>query len=155
MLQCQSATHRDIPRHTSWVPKWVTKRIDTILVTHEVTFQRLHRTIEALYEICRSTLFCYCKKINKDGLYALGGVPGFSLKIQNSKKTYVYRYRNPEGRRRTMTLGQIDCVSLSDARAMALSMMQKLSNKVDPLLEKDLKRQKNQTNRTFETVAKQ
>lgn len=95
------------------------------------------------------------KKLNKDGLYALGGVPGLSLKIQNSKKTYVYRYRNPEGRRRIMSLGQFDCVSLSEARAMALSMMQKLSKNVDPLFEKDLKRQKHQANRTFEAVTKQ
>ena len=90
------------------------------------------------------------RKLNKDGLYALGGVSGLSLKIQKCKKTYVYRYVSSSGRRRIITIGNFEAISLSEARSQAFALSQKVIKGLDPLDEKNAQKFYVKSGITFE-----
>ncbi len=92
------------------------------------------------------------KRLTKDGLYALGGIPGLSLKIQKGTKTYVYRYLCASGRRRIITIGKFENISLSEARSQAFTLSQSIFKGQDPLDEKNAQKSISKPGTTFEEV---
>lgn len=100
------------------------------------------------------------RQLSKDGLYALGGVPGLCLRIKNRAASYVVRYTFND-KRRQFAFGRRDSMSLSQARLKALEIRALLDRGIDPhdlpanALQQDLptRLQLSRTGLTFREVA--
>lgn len=82
-------------------------------------------------------------KITKPGLYADGG--GLFLQItigknQTPNRSWLVRYRAPNGKLREMGLGSTQFVTLAEARIKAEAARKKAANGIDPIAQRDDKR---------------
>lgn len=60
--------------------------------------------------------------ISKEGFTAIGGAVGLYVLVRPSKrKYYVYRYKDQSGNRSMISLGPVDLIDLSEARAEAVA----------------------------------
>lgn len=71
----------------------------------------------------------------KDGMHAVGMVPGLCLFVRGASRLWVLRYSH-QGNRREMSVGGFAEMSLEQARAIALEMRTKLKAGIDPLAER-------------------
>lgn len=68
-------------------------------------------------------------------------LPGFAVRAHPSgTKTYIYRYRGPDGKRRRYTIGRYPILPLSDARDIARELAIKIAKGEDPQAVKESKR---------------
>lgn len=68
-------------------------------------------------------------------------MPGFALRAHPSgTKTYIYRYRGPDGKRRRYTIGRYPTLPLADARDIARELAVKIAKGEDPQAVKEAKR---------------
>lgn len=81
------------------------------------------------------------KKIKKPGLYFLGGVSGFCLKVQKNSASYLVRYKTQTGKTRDCFIGPRNIFSLAEAKAEAIKIRSIIIAGKDPL---ELKRQQKQ-----------
>lgn len=80
------------------------------------------------------------KKIREPGLYFLGGISGFCLKVQKNSASYLVRYRTQAGKVRDCFIGPRDVFSLAEAKAEALKIRSLIVAGEDPL---ELRKRKN------------
>ena len=73
------------------------------------------------------------KKIKKPGLYFLGGISGFCLKVQKNSASYLVRYRTQTGKVRDCFIGPRDVFSLAEAKSEALKIRSLIVAGEDPL----------------------
>lgn len=93
-----------------------------------------------------------------DGSHADGG--NLYLLVRGNSRTWVFRYVDPEGKRRNMGLGSLDSVSLARARDLAREMRARVRDPISPVdpisvarEERDTRRSKAATKRTFRQCA--
>ncbi|MCB9964891.1 MAG: tyrosine-type recombinase/integrase, partial [Rhodospirillales bacterium] len=76
-------------------------------------------------------------------------ISGFGVRLYPSgKKSYVLSYRNEKRQKRLMVLGQVNKITLDQARKIALKNLYTLANKVDPAEEK----RKQKQSQNFEVI---
>ena len=62
-------------------------------------------------------------------------LPGFGLRVMaapSTRKTFILRYRNQKKQQRFMTLGREDIINAGKARKMALGVLSKVADGLDP-----------------------
>ena len=74
------------------------------------------------------------RQLKSPGFYPLGGVPGLYLRIRGASESYILRYQDTFGNRRSMSLGHRRFMSLSEARAKATEIRARLSEGINPTL---------------------
>jgi len=75
-------------------------------------------------------------KIKRDGLHAVGGVPGLYLQVRNGNRSWIL-YAMIGGKRRKVGLGSFEYVTLADARAIARELQRKIKvDGIDPVEER-------------------
>lgn len=88
------------------------------------------------------------RSLKADGVYAVGGVAGLSVRVQSQQKTFILRY-SCNGRRREISIGHYPVIGLADARNKAAEYRRLIADGLDPL---DWKRE--QKNRVEEERSK-
>ena len=81
------------------------------------------------------------RRLSKPGLYAVGGVAGLSLRVSETGAKYWILRARVGGRRRDMGVGPFPEIGLADARSRAADMRQQLRNGIDPIAERQKKRE--------------
>ena len=82
-----------------------------------------------------------------------GQVEGLLLRVTpNGVKTWLLRYRGPDGTRRKLTLGRYPAIPLADARKLALQALGKVASGEDPMEVKEARR-KERMETGLDTVA--
>jgi len=116
-----------------------------------------------LPKIARELTALQVKKLIKDGMHAVGGVPGLLLQVRNGNgsidrptRSWIYRARI-DGRRIHLGLGSFPDVSLADARQAAREQKMLIKSGGDPIqvkLEQKAKRLSSRERRkTFKECA--
>lgn len=72
------------------------------------------------------------RQLKSPGFYPLGGVQGLYLRIRGASESYILRYQDTFGNRRSMSLGLRRSMSLSEARAKATEIRARLSEGINP-----------------------
>ncbi len=72
------------------------------------------------------------RQLKSPGFYPLGGVQGLYLRIRGASESYILRYQDTSGNRRSMSLGLRHSMSLSEARAKATEIRARLSEGINP-----------------------
>ena len=72
------------------------------------------------------------QQLKSPGFYPLGGVQGLYLRIRGASESYILRYQDTSGNRRSMSLGLRRPMSLSEARAKATEVRARLSEGINP-----------------------
>lgn len=67
------------------------------------------------------------RQLKSPGFYPLGGVQGLYLRIRGASESYILRYQDTFGNRRSMSLGLRRSMSLSEARVKATEIRARLS----------------------------
>jgi integrase len=81
-------------------------------------------------------------------------LPGFAVRAhQSGTKTYIYRYRAPDGKRRRYTIGRYPALPLADARDIARELAVKIAKGEDPQAVKEAQRSGGVTAETFAELA--
>ena len=76
----------------------------------------------------------------KEGITALGGVQGLCVRVENGRKTFIFRYTFQK-KKREVTIGSYPVMSLSEAREKAMGYRRLLSEEVDPKEWRDRQRE--------------
>ena len=72
------------------------------------------------------------RSLKVDGVYAVGGVAGLSVRVQAQQKTFILRY-SCNGRRREISIGHYPVIGLADARNKATEYRRLIADNIDPL----------------------
>jgi integrase len=88
-------------------------------------------------------------RLAKEGLHAVGGVPGLQLQIKGGARSWVLRVMIGS-KRRDIGLGGADSVTLAAARDKARVLRAKIAEGIDPILERRAARAHLATALTFE-----
>ena len=72
------------------------------------------------------------RQLKSPGFYPLGGVQGLYLRIRGASESYILRYQDTFGKRRSMSLGLRRSMSLSEARTKATEIRARLSEGINP-----------------------
>ena len=72
------------------------------------------------------------RQLKSPGFYPLGGAQGLYLRIRGVSESYILRYQDTFGNRRSMSLGLRRSMSLSEARAKATEIRARLSEGINP-----------------------
>ncbi|WP_300914536.1 Arm DNA-binding domain-containing protein, partial [Turicimonas muris] len=80
------------------------------------------------------------RHLKKEGITALGGVQGLCVRVENGRKTFIFRYTFQK-KKREVTIGSYPVVSLSEAREKAMAYRKLLSEDVDPKEWRDRQRE--------------
>ena len=72
------------------------------------------------------------RQLKLPGFYPLGGTKGLYLRIRGASESYILRYQDTSGNRRSMSLGLRRSMSLSEARAKATEIRARLSEGINP-----------------------
>lgn len=72
------------------------------------------------------------RSLKADGVYAVGGVAGLSVRVQSQQKTFILRY-SCNGRRREISIGHYPVIGLADARNKAAEYRRLIADNLDPL----------------------
>ena len=72
------------------------------------------------------------RSLKADGVYAVGGVAGLSVRVQSQQKTFILRY-SCNGRRREISIGHYPTIGLADARNKAAEYRRLIADNLDPL----------------------
>ena len=72
------------------------------------------------------------RQLKSPGFYPLGGAQGLYLRIRGASESYILRYQDTSGNRRSMSLGLRRSMSLSEARAKATEIRERLSEGINP-----------------------
>lgn len=76
----------------------------------------------------------WVEKQTKEGLHAVGGVPGLCLQVMSPQsRSWIMRAVMPNGKRRSYGLGPYPLVTLADAREMARRARLKIMANIDPI----------------------
>ncbi|WP_417154526.1 Arm DNA-binding domain-containing protein, partial [Parasutterella excrementihominis] len=59
------------------------------------------------------------RHLKKEGITALGGVQGLCVRVENGRKTFIFRYTFQK-KKREVTIGSYPVISLSEAREKAM-----------------------------------
>ena len=81
------------------------------------------------------------RQLKSPGFYPLGGAPGLYLRIRGASESYILRYQDTFGNRRSMSLGLRRAMSLSEARAKATEIRARLSEGINPTPKSKIRRQ--------------
>lgn len=81
------------------------------------------------------------RQLKSPGFYPLGGTPGLYLRIRGASESYILRYQDTFGNRRSMSLGLRRSMSLSEARAKATEIRARLSEDINPTPTRATRRQ--------------
>lgn len=81
------------------------------------------------------------RQLKSPGFYPLGGAPGLYLRIRGASESYILRYQDTFGNRRSMSLGPRRSMSLSEARAKATEIRARLSDGINPTPKSTTRRQ--------------
>lgn len=96
------------------------------------------------------------KNIKEDGYYAVGGTIGLILRVRKQVKSYFFRYTF-DGKRKMISIGKSDVVSLTKARQIALDHTTLLAAGVDPQSKRLEQEHGNKTNNNklnFQSIAR-
>ena len=80
------------------------------------------------------------RHLKKEGITALGGVQGLCVRVENGRKTFIFRYTFQK-KKREVTIGSSPVISLSEAREKAMAYRKLLSEEVDPKEWRDRQRE--------------
>ena len=80
------------------------------------------------------------RHLKKEGITALGGVQGLCVRVENGRKTFIFRYTFQK-KKREVTIGSYPVLSLSEAREKAMAYRKLLSEDVDPKEWRDRQRE--------------
>jgi integrase len=69
-----------------------------------------------------------------------GRVPGFGCRVFPGKRQYIYRYRAPDGRQRTVNLGIHGALTVEQARQRALDIYEQVRKGRDPVADEQAAR---------------
>ena len=72
------------------------------------------------------------RSLRTDGVFAVGGVLGLSVRVQSRQKTFILRY-SCNGRRREISIGHYPVIGLADARNKAAEYRRLIAEDIDPL----------------------
>lgn len=72
------------------------------------------------------------RQLKSPGFYPLGGAQGLYLRIRGASESYILRYQDTFGNRRSMSLGLRRSMSLSETRAKATEIRARLSEGINP-----------------------
>lgn len=72
------------------------------------------------------------RQLKSPGFYPLGGVQGLYLRIRGASESYILRYQDTFGKRRSMSLGLRRSMSLSEAHTKATEIRARLSEGINP-----------------------
>lgn len=81
------------------------------------------------------------RQLKSPGFYPLGGVQGLYLRIRGASESYILRYQDTFGKRRSMSLGLRRSMSLSEARTKATEIRARLSEGINPTPTRATRRQ--------------
>lgn len=80
------------------------------------------------------------RHLKKEGVTALGGVQGLCVRVENGRKTFIFRYTFQK-KKREVTIGSYPVISLSEAREKAMAYRKLLSEEIDPKEWRDRQRE--------------
>lgn len=72
------------------------------------------------------------RSLKVDGVFAVGGIAGLSVRVQSLQKTFILRY-SFNGRRREISIGHYPIIGLADARIKAAEYRRLIADNLDPL----------------------
>ena len=90
--------------------------------------------------------------LTTEGVFAVGGTPGLVIRVRGIGKQWFLRYLM-NGKRRELSLGSYPERTLSEARMLALEARKKITDGIDPLVERTLHKARIVV--TFEEAARQ
>lgn len=80
------------------------------------------------------------RHLKKEGVTALGGVQGLCVRVENGRKTFIFRYTFQK-KKREVTIGSYPVISLSEAREKEMAYRKLLSEEIDPKEWRDRQRE--------------